>query len=95
MDMTKVKSCNAIGCAYNQDNACHATAITIGHGKTHPRCDTLYESSFKGGYPKVTAGVGACRVPDCKFNESLECKATDIAVGHQKNEVDCLTFRER
>jgi hypothetical protein len=93
MEMARVIKCDAIECDYNREKACHAIAITVGHGNAHPRCDTMFESGTHGGVPKIIAGVGACKVAGCKFNQSLECTAKGITVGHHSDEVDCLTFQ--
>lgn len=95
MEMAKVVKCDAKECAYNMNYACHAMAITIGHGSSQPHCDTLYQSSCRGGAPRMIAGVGACKVENCKYNESLECSAKGITVGRNSDGVDCLTFQER
>lgn len=95
MDMPKVTQCDVIQCAYNKDKNCHAIAITIGHG-SHPHCDTFCEmGSSKGGDMTAIAGVGACKVAECRYNEALECHASGIRVGHLIDEIDCQTFSPR
>lgn len=94
MKMTIVKECEAIGCSYNAENICHAIAITIGD-TVHPTCDTLCQSTLKGGDSEVTAQVGACKVAYCEHNSSLECDCSEIEVGYQGTEVDCLSFRPK
>ncbi|MDH4202037.1 MAG: DUF1540 domain-containing protein [Phycisphaerae bacterium] len=91
MNMARVRECGAIGCSYNTDNKCHAFAITIGD-TVHPTCDTLCQSILKGGDSEVTAHVGACKVASCVHNSSLECECSEIEVGYQGSEVDCLSF---
>jgi len=93
MDMVRVTRCDASECAYNMGETCHAMAITIG-GRIDRKCDTFMSSAAKGGIPDITAGVGACKVPNCTFNKNLECVAPSIQVGHRGDEVDCLTFTE-
>ena len=95
MKMVQVKQCDVSECAYNSDHMCHAIAVTIGHADDHPMCDTFCPSQSKGGVPNMIAGVGACKVSACQHNDSLECTATSISVGHQSDEVDCLTFKHR
>ena len=58
----------------------------------HPHCDTFCPSSARGGEPSITAGVGACKVIGCKYNDHLECHASGIVVGRRNREVDCLTY---
>lgn len=95
MEMSHVKQCDVSKCAYNRQNICHALAITVGGSATHPRCDTYCHSNHKGGDPEAMAGVGACKVESCEYNESLECCADDIRVGFKRDEIDCLTFSSR
>jgi len=93
--MVKITACDVTECAYNKHNSCHTMAITVGDPdmKT-PHCDT-YIKYDKGGIPDMKAGVGACKVADCTYNESLECNAQSIQVGVRSTEADCMTFRER
>jgi hypothetical protein len=91
MEMPKIIVCDATECAYNQDQQCHALAITVGDGNA-AKCDTFWNGSEKGGDPDAVAGVGACRAIGCRFNDHLECSAPGINVGHSGNEIDCLTF---
>lgn len=94
MEMPKVAECVVSDCAYNVEDCCHAIAITIGDG-VHPRCDTFCHSVMKGGDITCMAGVGACKVSSCMYNESFECGASEISVGYEEQEPDCLTFKSR
>ncbi len=91
MEMPTITSCEITQCAYNDDNLCHAIAITIGDG-AHPECDTFCPSKSKGGSVDSTGQVGACKVSACMHNTSLECSADCIRVGYVGHEADCLTF---
>ncbi|MHC5146965.1 MAG: DUF1540 domain-containing protein [Planctomycetota bacterium] len=91
MEMTRVKSCEVIECAYNADQKCHALAITIGD-LDNPMCDTFCQSSTQGGHEETIAGVGACKVGSCAHNHCLECDCESIDVGYQEAEIDCLSF---
>ena len=91
MDVVKVVSCDASECAFNQEAQCHALAITIGGGTDH-QCDTYCPGKEKGGLARVSCGVGACKVPACKFNDHLMCTAPGIKIGHEGAVVDCLSF---
>lgn len=97
MEMPKVSGCSVTSCAYNNQQACHALAITVGEEPDMPICDTFLESEVpgSGGDKAVTAGVGACKAAECEYNEDLECTASEIKVGMQEEEADCLTFSAR
>jgi hypothetical protein len=92
MEMPQILACDATECAYNQNQKCHALAITVGDGD-RAQCDTFWKAASKGGILSIIGGVGACRATNCRFNQDLECSARSINVGHQGTEVDCLTFR--
>ena len=94
MEMSMVMKCEVDDCAYNMDNCCHTTAITIGDSM-HPGCDTFCLSTIKGGDISKMAGVGACKVSACKYNTRLECQAQGISVGYYGQDPDCLTFKLR
>lgn len=95
MEMPKVTQCDVTQCAYNDQKMCHALAITIGHG-AHPHCDTYcLAASAKGGDQSTLAGVGACKVMECRYNDHLECQASSIRVGHLIDDIDCQTFSAR
>jgi hypothetical protein len=95
MDMPRVERCQVTQCCYNVERMCHALAITIGGDGVHPECDTYCGYRTKGGDLATLAGVGACKVSECQFNQSLECTASGITVGPGQDEADCLTFRSR
>lgn len=46
-----------------------------------------------GGVMDLTAGVGACKLDDCKFNKYYECVASSITVEMQKGQPDCMTYK--
>jgi len=94
IEMPKVDECDAIGCAYNVDRACHARAITIGHG-VHPACDTFVTLGKHVSKPTDSAGVGACKVETCRYNDDLECTAASIRVELHGDEGECGTFEAR
>lgn len=78
----------------NQEERCHALAITVGGGDC-PLCDTSVMSMKKGGAFEAKGGVGACKVEKCQFNESLECTADSIHVGIHDNHPECCTFEAK
>ena len=91
MTMPIILSCDAGECAYNMNAKCHAMAITVGSPLDH-KCDTFLPVTIKGGAREITGQVGACKVISCKFNQSLVCSAPGVTMGHEGNDVDCLTF---
>lgn len=94
IEMPIVSECSATECAYNSDKACQARAITVGDG-IHAGCDTFWQSSQHAKSGMGSAGIGACKIAGCKFNESLECMTESIKVGHVHNKVNCMTFAAR
>ncbi len=95
MKMSKVKECSVKDCAYNSESDCHAMSITIGEPTSEAKCDTYFHSDDHGGIEDATAGVGACKTSDCKYNEKFECAAPEINVGYKGSQPDCLTFAQR
>ena len=91
IEMSSVDECDAVGCAYNVDHACHARAITIGDG-AHPGCDTFVETGKHVPDSEDRAGVGACKVSSCRYNQNLECEAGGIYVEVHDGDVECGTF---
>lgn len=89
--MPEVGSCMAKECAYNLEEKCHARAITVGDGQTC-HCDT-----FLGGVGHVkgksrVAGVGACKIGGCQYNEDFECMADSISVKLDGDNALCTTY---
>jgi hypothetical protein len=95
MKMPEVSECSVTSCAYNTDENCHALAITVGDDVDDPTCDTFFETDMNGGVQDVIAGVGACKVSECQYNDALECSASSIQVGLREDQVDCLTYEPR
>lgn len=94
IDIPLVDECAINECAYNTGQKCHAKAITIGDG-VHPGCDTSFmDSSQHTNDTSILAGVGACKVTGCTFNNDLECSADSINVGMNGNRINCLTYTE-
>lgn len=93
MKMPRIIDCSMMDCAYNTDNMCHAIAITV--GSATPMCDTYMQRKEKGGAMDMTGSVGACRLENCTFNESLECTADGIRVGMHTDHPECETFNAR
>jgi hypothetical protein len=94
MEMPKVQQCDVNQCAYNEEQQCHALAITIGDND-EPECDTYFKHSERGGDKSSIAGVGACKVTGCSWNKDLECSASKIMVGLKEQDVDCLTYQPK
>ena len=94
--MAKIMSCDVTDCSYNKHNSCHTMAITVGGpAEACPQCDTFIHTSHKGGIADMRAGVGACKVDSCSFNDSLECSASSIKVGKHLGHPDCMSFKSR
>ena len=91
VEMPAVAGCTISDCAYNQDDQCHARAITVGDG-VHPGCDTFLQASSHTRERQRIAGVGACKVTGCAHNDDYECMAAEIEVGMAQGSVDCLTY---
>lgn len=93
-EMPKVLECMMEDCAYNIQKQCHAMAITVGEGMC-PLCDTAIKAVNKGGVRDITGAVGACKVVNCQFNDSLECGASGIRVTLHERHAECGTFKAR
>jgi hypothetical protein len=91
LEMSDVRTCEAESCAYNLEQRCHARAITVGDG-IHPACDTFFASNVHPRDISHTAGVGACKVVTCRFNDDLVCAADMIHVAYHGSHADCVTF---
>jgi len=91
IDMPIVSECLASECAYNVNMNCHARAITVGNSM-HAGCDTFFSGSGHTKAAARTAGVGACKSTDCKFNEDLECMTESIRVAPNGQAVNCMTY---
>ncbi|RLU89247.1 DUF1540 domain-containing protein [Streptomyces griseocarneus] len=94
MDMPQVSVCEVAECAYNEDSACHALAITVGDA-TRAQCDTYFVHPTKGGDASALGRVGACKMSGCMHNVGLECQAPGITVAALQDAADCLTFTAR
>ncbi len=94
IQMPVVSECAATECAYNFNKNCQARAITVGDG-THPGCDTFFMGSGKAKGSGQIAGIGACKISSCKFNEGFECMTESISVCHVQNKVSCTTYSAR
>lgn len=93
IEMPLVKACDMEKCGFNSRRQCHAKAITIGDGR-NPGCDTFFDSPSHSQGLQV-AGVGACKVSDCVYNDDFECSADNISVGMKDGSVKCQTFLAR
>jgi hypothetical protein len=89
----KILDCMENECIYNKNNQCHTRAITI--GSECACCDTFMKGSKKCGFEKTTGIIGACRVADCMYNESMECNADGVHIEVHSNHPDCVTFKQK
>jgi hypothetical protein len=92
MDMTQIMACDMSTCTYNMNDVCHTPGINVG---SHAECNTYTHGSSKDGFQEVNGGVGACLASECKFNEQLECVASNINVTSHDRHADCKTFQAR
>lgn len=95
--MPLITECAVSECGFNSNAGCHAKAITVGDG-TNPGCDTFFEVQDKLAHAKSegrTAGVGACKVSVCQFNDDYECMANEVVVGMVEKKAHCVTFATR
>ncbi len=90
MEMPLVKGCAMEECVFNIDKSCSTRAITVGDGAT-PQCDTFFVAN-KHTRQKHLAGVGACKVISCRYNNDYDCLADNIIVGHVRSLAKCQTF---
>lgn len=93
VEMPQVKGCEATRCVYNLNESCNARAITVGDGAT-PGCDTFYQGS-RHARDHHDAGVGACKVADCRHNDDYECQTDTISVGIVGDAAECITYEAR
>ena len=94
LEMPMVADCSASNCAYNANSKCHCRAITVGDA-THPGCDTFLGGAKHTKQTKLIAGIGACKMGNCQFNDDLECMAENIQVGMVGSKANCMTFAAR
>ncbi len=92
MDISRIANCNMSSCSYNMNNQCHTPAISVG---PHAMCNTFYMAKSRGGFNDTMGGIGACVASNCKFNDRLECKASNVNIGAHDAHADCQTFGAR
>jgi hypothetical protein len=92
MKMTGISKCNMLICAFNNEGSCHTPGITVG---PHAECNTYVHHSSRGGFPEIKGGIGACLAASCKFNDRLECQASDVNVASDDKHADCATFQQK
>ncbi len=92
MEMTQIQACNMSACAYNMNDVCHTPGINVG---PHAECSTYTHGSSRGGFREINGGIGACLASNCKFNNQLECNASNIDVTIHDRHADCETFQVR
>ncbi len=81
--MSIVRGCSARECAYNANDTCHELAITAGEG-IDSSSGTPFYSPIHGGVQGLAAGVGTCKVTECRKNAESECVAGAIQVGLER-----------
>lgn len=93
--MPSITECEVWNCTFNNEHKCHALAINVGGEEKCPQCDTFLQLNSKSGVQDMIAGVGACKVQNCRYNKMLECIANGIKVKMHLNHPDCATFLVR
>jgi hypothetical protein len=90
LEMPEVLSCDVGACAFNDNQKCHAKAITIGD-KTNPGCDTFFATA---GHTtnKQGAGVGACKVESCQNNKDYFCMRDSVRVRKVDGNIVCTEY---
>jgi len=92
--MPSVGQCQEKGCGFNRGSKCHAFAITVGGpDDLRPNCDTFFATRSQCGKEDVLAGVGACKVLACKFNEHLLCLAPHVDVQVYNGQAECASYK--
>ena len=91
--MPTVSACHVEFCAFNGEGRCKAIAINV--GGPGPDCDTFTVSDQKCSGTVSDAGVGACKVKSCIYNDCLLCAATSISVTFGKNHAECAAYISR
>jgi len=95
MTTTKVRTCQATACAFNEEKACRAWAVTI-DDPNPATCGTYApRTGLTGGQKTIVANVGACKAAGCAHNEGLMCTAGEVAIGMAEGKVACLTYKAR
>ena len=85
-----VSTCAATACAYNDNNSCHAFAVTVGEGSA---CRTRTTLDIRAIDNDQQGKVGACHRLDCVHNENLQCSATSIEM--VEDTANCGTYQAR
>lgn len=92
--MPSIMQCEEKECAFHRASKCHAFAITVGGpDDMRPNCDTFFKTATCCGKEEVLAGVGACKVLTCKFNELLLCLAPQVHVQVYNGQAECATYK--
>ena len=93
VELPAVRTCAVVECSYNREKLCHARAITVGDDTT-PNCDTFFTAS-RHAQAEIAAGVGACKIDVCSYNDDFECQAPSIVVDRVLGRPHCVTFNQR
>jgi hypothetical protein len=89
----EVKKCTVSQCFYNKDSECGARAVLV--GSDEPVCETFIVSQQHTKH-QGQAGVGACHIDNCQYNQSMSCHAcSDIEIVFSNNQAWCNTFESK
>jgi hypothetical protein len=92
--MPPIMQCEAKECAFNRTSKCYAFAIKVGGTEDlRPKCDTFFKTRTECGKDDIGAGVGACKVLTCKFNELLLCRAPNVNVQVYNGQAECASYK--
>ncbi len=91
VELPVVASCEKASCAYNWHRSCGARAITVGEVRA-PACDTFVPSDVHCSTSDVKAGVGACKMVECKHNRDFMCEADWVRVEVHERQPVCASF---
>ena len=93
-ESTAVAACRARFCAFNNKGKCKAVAINV--GGPAPRCDTFMIDEKKcPRATEVSAGIGACKVKSCSFNDCFLRTAPEVEIIFRVNQAECATYDPR
>ena len=91
VELPVVASCDVASCAYHWHRSCFARAITVGEVRS-PACDTFVPSDVHCSTSDMQAGVGACKMVECRHNRDFMCEADSITVETREGQPVCATF---
>ncbi|MBI4978342.1 MAG: DUF1540 domain-containing protein [Spirochaetes bacterium] len=89
--MPNISSCENLACAYNCDNKCNAMTVIVSENEG-TKCDTQFSSAGKADLLPAVGFVAACCVTDCRYNNTLKCRANGIRIVLRSDHAECGTY---